>query len=176
MLEHTHMSGPKQWLSEPGRGESRRPRVAKHTFDPVESRTITGSTRSRLPDGEALSRPQTEVMVRSGHAQKAKPGKTNIDTRGKQVLLYKLADICTTLTRQYNGVVGDVARALGGSLVAPPVEAAQIQRYFGDLKGFGAIDELITIVARGVPVKAAPPGWGWTAPYSTATTAVLPSI
>ena len=87
-------------------------------------------------------------------------GEKNLDARGKQVLLYKLADICPTLTRQNNGVVGDVARALGGSLVAPPVEAAQIQRYFGDLKGFGAIDELITIVARGVPVKAAPHGVG----------------
>ena len=54
----------------------------------------------------------------------------------------------------------DVARALGGSLVALPVEAAQRQRYFGDLKGFGAIDELITIVTRGVQVKAAPPGVG----------------
>ena len=87
-------------------------------------------------------------------------GEKNLDARGKQVLLYKLADICPTLTRQNNGVVGDVARVLGGSLVAPPVEAAQIRRYFGDLKGFGAIDELITIVTRGVPVKAAPPGVG----------------
>ena len=97
-------------------------------------------------------------MVQSWHAEKEKLGKKNLDARGKQVLLYKLADIYTTLTRQHNGVVGDVARVLGGSLVAPPVEAAQIQRYFGDLKGFGAIDELITVVTGGVPVKAAPRG------------------
>ena len=56
--------------------------------------------------------------------------------------------------------MGEAARALEGSLVAPPVEAAQIQRYFGDLKGFGSIDELITVVTRGIPVKAASPGVG----------------
>ena len=56
--------------------------------------------------------------------------------------------------------MGDVARALGGSLVAPPVEVAQIRRHFGDLKDFGAINELITIVTRAVPVKATPPGVG----------------
>ena len=54
----------------------------------------------------------------------------------------------------------DVARELGGSLVTPPVEVAQLQRYFGDLEGFCAIDELITIVTRGVPMKAEPPGVG----------------
>ena len=62
-------------------------------------------------------------------------GEKNLDARGKQVLLYKLADICTILTRQHNGVVGEIARAFGGSLLAPTVEAAQIRRYFGDLKG-----------------------------------------
>ena len=75
-------------------------------------------------------------------------------------MLYKLADIGTNLARQYSGAVGDVARALGGSLVPPPVDAAHIQRYFGDVKGFGAIDELVTIVTNGVPVKAAPRGSG----------------
>ena len=160
MVEHTHMTGPKQWPSEPGRHETRWPRVAKHTFAPVELRTSSGSARSRLPDGEALSRPPTELVVQSWHAGKAKLGEKNLDARGKQVLLYKLADIYTTLTRQHNGVVGDVARALGGSLVAPPVEVAQIRRHFGDLKDFGAINELITIVTRAVPVKATPPGVG----------------
>ena len=56
--------------------------------------------------------------------------------------------------------MGDVARALEGSLVAPSVEAAQIQRYIGDLEGFGSIDEFITVVTRGVPVMAASPGMG----------------
>ena len=99
---------------EPRQGETRRPRVAKHTFDPVESRTGCGPARSRLPDGESLRRPQTELMVRTWHTKKPTLEMQNIDARAKQELLYKLADICTDLTRHYRGVVGEVARALGG--------------------------------------------------------------
>ena len=54
----------------------------------------------------------------------------------------------------------DVARALGGSLIAPPVDVLHTQRYFGDIKGFGAINDLITLVTKEVPVKAAPVGGG----------------
>ena len=57
--------------------------------------------------------------------------------------------------RQQRGVVGDVARSVGGGLVPPPIDPTQIQRYFGDLKGFETIDELITIVTTGVPVHSA---------------------
>ncbi|CAN0592107.1 unnamed protein product, partial [Laminaria digitata] len=57
--------------------------------------------------------------------------------------------------RQHRGAVADVARSSGGALVAPPIDPAQIQRYFGDLNIFGAIDELITIVTNGVPGHAA---------------------
>ena len=64
------------------------------------------------------------------------------------------------MARQYLGAVGDVARALEGSLVAPPVDALIIKRYFGDLKGFGAINDLITLVTKAMPVKAAPVGGG----------------
>ena len=38
--------------------------------------------------------------------------------------------------------------------MAPLVEAAQIQRNFGDQKGFGAVVETITIVTRGVSETA----------------------
>ena len=76
------MTGPKQWPSEPGRRETRWPRVAKHTFAPVESWTTSGSARSRLPDGEALSRPPTEVMVQSWHVEQAQLGEKNLDARG----------------------------------------------------------------------------------------------
>ena len=54
------------------------------------------------------------------------------------------------------GRVGDVARSLGGILVTPPVGPDHIRRYFGELKGFSKIDELITIVSGGVPVIAPP--------------------
>ena len=51
--------------------------------------------------------------------------------------------------------MGDVARSVGGALVAFPVDPAQIQRYFGDQKGLEDVDKLITIVTGGVPVPAA---------------------
>ena len=54
------------------------------------------------------------------------------------------------------GRVGDAARSLGGILVTPPVDPDYIRRYFGELKGFPKIDELITIVSGGVPVIAPP--------------------
>ena len=50
--------------------------------------------------------------------------------------------------------MGDVARAKGGSLVAPPIDPRHLRRYFGDLKGFGAVGKLVTIVTEGVPVDA----------------------
>jgi len=62
------------------------------------------------------------------------------------------------MMRDKQGVVGDVARALGGSLVAPPINPAHIKRYFGDLKGFGAVDELVAIVTGGLPVNAVATG------------------
>ena len=57
---------------------------------------------------------------------------------------------------KFRGVVGDVARALGGPLIAPPVDATQIQRYIGETKGFGTIDKLSRTVTRGVSVQAVP--------------------
>ena len=43
-------------------------------------------------------------------------------------------------------------------MVAPPIDPAHIQRYFGDLKGFGAVDELVMIVTGGMPVNAVASG------------------
>ena len=62
------------------------------------------------------------------------------------------------MTRDKQEAVGDVARAIGWSLVSPPIDPVHIQRYFGDLKGFGAVDELITIVTGGGTVNAAATG------------------
>ena len=63
-------------------------------------------------------------------------------THKEEKLLYKLANTCTAMIREKQGVVGDVARLIGGSLVAPPIDPVHIQRYFGGLKGLGAVDEL----------------------------------
>ena len=60
------------------------------------------------------------------------------------------------MMRDSRGREGDVARSLGGILVTPTVDPDYIRRYFGELKGFPKIDELITIVSGGVPVIAPP--------------------
>ena len=96
----------------------------------------------------------TELMVRTWHKEKAHLAMENLDARAIQELLYRLAGLCTDRARCKRGAVRDVTTALGGSLIAPPVDATKIQRYFGEIKAFGAIDKLITIVTKGVPVQA----------------------
>ena len=62
--------------------------------------------------------------------RKTKPQKDDLDAQDREDALYKFAHIYTTMTRDNRGVVGDVARAVGGSLVAPPIDPTHIQRYF----------------------------------------------
>ena len=60
------------------------------------------------------------------------------------------------MIRDNRGRVGDVARSLSGILVTPLVDPEHIRRYFGELKGFPKIDELVTIVSGEMPVIAPP--------------------
>ena len=76
-------------------------------------------------------------MVKQWHSEKEKLGKDDLDAREREDVLYTLANIGTIMMRDERRVVGDVARAIGGPLVAPPTDAIHIQRYFGDLKGLG---------------------------------------
>ena len=46
VLDHMYIAGPNQWPVEQGRVEQRRPRVARYTFVPVESRAGSRSARS----------------------------------------------------------------------------------------------------------------------------------
>ena len=82
--------------------------------------------------------------------------KDYIEAQEKEHVPYTLAHICTTMMRDNRGVVGDEARAVGGSLVAPPIYPTHIQRHLGDLKCFGAVDELVSV--GGVPVNAVTTG------------------
>ena len=97
-------------------------------FVSVDSPENSGSARSRLPYGVSLSRNRTECMVQKWHAEKQKLQKYDLDAQDREDVLYKLAHICTTMMRDNRGVVGDVARAVGGSLVAPPIDPTHIQR------------------------------------------------
>ena len=97
-------------------------------------------------------------MVQQWHVHKYRLGHEGLDSQEREELLYKLANTCTVMIREKQGVVGDVARLIGGSLVAPPIDPMHIQRYFGDLKGLGAVDELVMMVTGGVPVNAVASG------------------
>ena len=92
-------------------------------------------------------------MVQQWHAEKEKLGKNDLDAREREEPLYKLANICTTVMLDKRGFVGDVGQPIGGYI--PGCTTVHIRRYFGDLKGFGAVEELVT---GPVPVHAAPTG------------------
>ena len=42
--------------------------------------------------------------------------------------------------------------------MVPPINPVHMHRYFGDLKGFGVVDELVKIVTGRVPVHVAATG------------------
>ena len=127
-------------------------------FVPVGSRESSGSARLRGPYGVSLSRNRTEHIVEQWHAEEERLRKDDLEAQERDHVLYKLAHICTTMMRDNRGVVGDVPRAIGGSLVAPPIVPTHIQRHFGDLNGFGAVDELASIVTGSVSVSAVTTG------------------
>ena len=49
--------------------------------------------------------------------------------------------------------MGDVVVRLGGTLVSPPLSVNQVEHYFGKVKGFPAIAELIDIIKNGMPSR-----------------------
>ena len=140
-----------EWQRGQGYDQSPLQQSDEPTLVSVDARESIESARSRLPNGESRSRKRADSLVQQWHAEKEKLGKNDLDAREREELLYTLANICTTVMRDKRGVVGDVARAIGGSLVAPPIDPVHIQR-------FGAVDELVRIVTGGVPVHAAATG------------------
>ena len=70
------------------------------------------------------------------HKEKTTLGKTDLEQPERGRILYRIAEICTSMMLDNRCRVGDVARSLGGILVTPPVDPDYIRRYFGELKGF----------------------------------------
>ena len=128
-----HNAVQTEWLTEQGQVESPLQQAEYTTFVSVDAREGSGSARSRLPYGESLSRKRTELMVDQWHSEEEKLGKDDLHARERKYVLYTLANICTTIMRDNRGVVGDVARAIGRSMVAPPIDPIHIRRYFEDL-------------------------------------------
>ena len=77
----------------------------------------------------------------------------NCDLSSTKRTIRELAEIGTELLHVRDGSVGDVAVGIGGTLVSPPFSLSQVEHYFGDIKGFPAITELVDIIKNGVPVK-----------------------
>ena len=125
----------------------------------TEPREIGGSAQALLSGGlrggGLYGLPGAEKIA-IWHKGKSALGKTNLEQPERERILYRLAEICTSMMRDNRGRVGDVVRSLGGILVTPSVDPDYTRRYFGELKGFPKIDELITIVSGGVPVIARP--------------------
>ena len=71
----------------------------------------------------------------------------------KKRIMSELANTCTQVVRLHGGKLGDVAKGIGGTLVSPPLDVRGVERCFGSIKRFPAIDDLIEIVAIGVPAR-----------------------
>ena len=110
----------------------------KTTFQ-TEPREIGGSAQALLSGGlrggGLYGLPGAEKTA-LWHKGKSALGKTDLEQPERERILYRLAEICTSMMREKRGRVGDVARSLGGILVTPPVDPDYIRRYFGELKGF----------------------------------------
>ena len=132
---------------------------SQNTTFQTEPRGIDGSAQrllsGRLRGDGLYGLPGAEKTV-LWHKEKSTLGKTDLEQPEREHILYRLAEIRTSMMRDNRGRVGDVARSLGGIPVTPPAHPDYIRRYFGELKGFPKIDELIIIVSAGVPVIAPP--------------------
>ena len=122
----------------------------KTTFQ-TEPRERGGSAQGFLSgglgDGGLYGLREAEKTVLQ-HKEKTTLGKTDLEPPERERVLYRLAEICTSMMPDNRGRVGDVARSLGGILVTPPVDPDYIRRYYGELKEFPKIDELIAIIVR----------------------------
>ena len=63
-----------------------------------------------------------------------------------------MAQTGTELVLLNDGRVGGVATGLGGTLVLPPFNVDDVKHYFGKVKGFLGISDLVEITKHGVPV------------------------
>lgn len=78
---------------------------------------------------------------------------SSLDTTAQKRLLARIAAVGSQLATALYDHMGNVANALGGTVVSPPVNVSDVQRYFGDIKKFRLINELLEIRSTGVPVK-----------------------
>ena len=80
-----------------------------------------------------------------------------LDAQEREHVLYELACICTTIMPDNRGVVGDEARAVGGSLVAPLIDSI-LRTHTTILRRLEKLRGSVSIVTGGVPVNAVTTG------------------
>ena len=71
----------------------------------------------------------------------------------KKRIMSELANTCTQVVRLHGGKLGDVAKGIGGTLVSTPLDVRGVEQYFGNIKRFPVTDDLLEIVANGVPTR-----------------------
>ena len=69
---------------------------------------------------------EQNVLYNNGTQEKKNDKNRSRRTR-KRICALDAGQYCTNVMRDKRGVVGDVARVIGGSLVAPPVDPIHIQ-------------------------------------------------
>ncbi|CAB1098304.1 unnamed protein product [Ectocarpus sp. CCAP 1310/34] len=71
----------------------------------------------------------------------------------KQEIIHELAKTGSMLLKTNDGKLGDVARAIGGTLVSPPLDLSDLEQHFPTKKRFPDLTNLIDIIDNGVPAK-----------------------
>jgi len=64
-----------------------------------------------------------------------------------------MADTGSDMMKLHEGRLGDVALAIGGTLVSPPLELNDISEYIGDKNGFPQIEKLLELVGEGATAR-----------------------
>ena len=80
-------------------------------------------------------------MVQQWQAENERLRKYYLFAQESEHVLFKLANICTTMMRDTEESWETSHEPARGSLVAPSVDPTLTQRNVGDLKGFGAVGE-----------------------------------
>ena len=133
--------------------------------------SLLGSVPSGPPDGLVREpRCQEDTCHRSEHTarhqkqpriselnrfwddRKSLLADTALSLKDKQNIVVRMARTGTELVLLNDGRVGDVATGLGGTLVLPPLNVYDVKHYFGKVKGFPGISNLVKIIKHDVPV------------------------
>lgn len=70
-------------------------------------------------------------------------GTTTTTMVEEQHIIREMAETCNAILKLHEGRLGDVARGIGGTLLSPPLELSDVQKYLEEIKGFPEFDNLL---------------------------------